>query len=440
MVSGLGKLEREALASEVLGAIGPGRSGLSVDLVADNGRCLEVHRPLTGPCSVRDAVTCEDVTNAFLFGETVDVLGALGLSRGQTRSTLHFSDKNLKAVDDLDATVVRLGSIDQTELWSAAIKLAEVEVEMASVVDEAILADPLEDYAEEIEEAHAGRDIAADQLEKARSQLRSGSLALAFIGVAVGLITHPFLAVPFLSLAIGVGVRAWRRGQDYETASAFEIEVLSKAGVASYLNFQLKKVDELTSNNAVRSRSLELAELHRQARTTWESITGKGISLEWAAGQRAQITAAASRIDGGSGYPAGHAMECFARAFVNARSSVGESLPLVVDEPFTTVGDPELLEILSAMETYAAHMQYIVMSNDDRVLRWIQARTEQGTASLVRLGSESGREQRPTTTPLEIKTSSPSIARPTSPLIDEAVRVDGLALQATVPAVVHQLN
>lgn len=444
VVTGLGKLEREALASEVLGAVGPGRAGLSVDLVADNGRCLEVHRPLTGPSSVRDAVTCEDVTNAFLFGETVDILGALGLSRSQTRETLHFSEKDLQCTADLDATIARLGSIDQTRLWEAAIRLAEVEVEMAGLVDNEITADPLVDYADEIEHAHALRDIAADQLDQARSQSISGSGALTFIGIAVGLITHLLMSIPFLLGAAGLAIRAWRKNKAFNEAVVAEEAVLTRAGVASYLNFQMKKVDELTSNNDVRSRSLELAESHRHARGTWESVAGKGVDLEWAASQRPQITAAATRLQGDSGYPAGHATECLARTFVAARSAVGESVPIVIDEPFAAVTDLELLDVLAAMETYAPHMQFIVMTNDDRILRWTRARMDGGLASIVKLGLEETTE--PTHHHQIAEPVSAPIARATVPAMQSVQAVQAAQTagpepyRAMVPTEAHQLN
>lgn len=414
VVTGLGRLEREALTNEIFGAIGAGRPGLSLDVVADNGRFLEVHRPLEGPASVRDARTCQDLTESFLQGESVDILRSLGLSRAEARELLHFGQRNLRSTEDLDHTVARLAAIDQDELWSAAISLAEVEVEMATLLEqEAQAADPIDAFADAIEEAHAERDIAADRHERNRSQSAFGSIALSFIAVMVALITTPWLGIPFLLTAIALVARAWRSGKELEAAMSAEREVLTRAGVASYLNFQMKKVDELTSNTDTRSRSVELAEKNRACRARWESIVGPGITLDWAATHRPQIKEAARRLAGEPIFPAGHAAECLARAFVAARQAVGESMPVIIDEPFAELSDDELVLMLSALETYAPHMQFVAMTNDPRVVSWTSIRIAAGAVSLVPLGRDA-RPQTPTSQPngVEARASAAAIAPP----------------------------
>lgn len=388
LVSGLGRLEREALSNEVLGAIGAGRAGLSVDMVADNGRCLEVQRPLTGPATVRDAVNCEDLTDRFLNGETVDVLRTLGLSRSKARELLHFGVRNLQSTDDLDSTVARLAAIDQETLWSTAIQMAEIELEIAAILEEEPVNDPLALTAERIEHVHAERDMAADEMDKARSQSVVGSIALVLIGIAVALITHPLLSIPFILGAAGMAFRAWQKAREYEEAVMAEDAVLSEAGIGSYLNFQLKKVDELTSNKVVRTRALELAELQRMTTDGWEAIVGQGVTLEWAAAHRDQIAAAADRIAGGgsTGYSKGHPTECLARSFVAARGAVGETIPMLVDEPFLSLDDAELLDVQNALTTYAPHIQFVIMSSDPRMLRWAKEQAAKQTAAIIPLG------------------------------------------------------
>ncbi len=427
LVTGLGRLEREALTNEVLGAIGRGRAGLSVDVVADDGRCLEVHRPLTGPATVRDAVTCEDLTDHFLAGESVDILGVLGLPRAKARSLLHFSQRNLNLVGDVDTTIARLAGVDQDLLWSTAIRLAEVEVEMASMLDGEI-DDPLAEYAAEIEQAHADSDLAADRNDRARSQGGFGAVALIFVSIAVGLITRPLLAIPFLLAAAVMGGWTWFTARTYETAADAEQEVLTRAGVSSYLNFQMKKVDELTSDKEVRSRSVGLAEQHRLARENWETVVGKGVGLEWAASHRPEISEQAVRFASGEapGFPPGHGAECLAQAFVEARGAVGETVPLLLDEAFATLDDLELLEVQNALTTYSPHMQFLIMSNDPRMVQWVAKKAENQEASIVHLGR--GANTLPAST-------EPTTNRIVQPL--ESLRP---GLGATAPAQSHQLN
>ena len=65
VIAGLGRLEREALASEITAALQHGRPGLSADVSTQIGRRLEIRRPLDGPATVNDVDTHEDVTNDF---------------------------------------------------------------------------------------------------------------------------------------------------------------------------------------------------------------------------------------------------------------------------------------------------------------------------------------------------------------------------------------
>ena len=57
VIAGLGRLEREALTTEVIAALGTGRPGLSADLSMQSGRRLAIHRPLDSPPRVTDVDT-----------------------------------------------------------------------------------------------------------------------------------------------------------------------------------------------------------------------------------------------------------------------------------------------------------------------------------------------------------------------------------------------
>lgn len=390
LVTGLGRLEREALAAEVLGAISSGRPGLSVDIVADDGRCLEVRRPLDGAASVTDSGSQHDLTDRFRDtrgGTTIDVLGALGVNRAAGHELLHVREQDLRGGTEPDDIVGRLAALDQDILWSTAIAVAELEVEMATL-HEAANSDPYSAMADEIETVHAARDMAGDHLDTTRSQSRLGAPVVVLISIAAGLITHPLLALPFLAAAGALVARAWRAGQDYEAAEQAEHDVLDRAGISSYLNFQLKKVDELTSSSSNRSRTLETAELHRAARDRWELLAGKGVSLEWAAAHRPDISATADELRGGGGGNSGPFGTCdrLIDSFTAARQAVGEAIPVIIDDLFSTLDDDALATVLAALSTYSPHLQIIAMSNDERVHAWARRHVADERATVVHLG------------------------------------------------------
>ena len=65
VIAGVGELERESLSGELIGALGSSRSGVHLELVADDGRRLAVFRPATGRHRVVDIDEAADVTGEF---------------------------------------------------------------------------------------------------------------------------------------------------------------------------------------------------------------------------------------------------------------------------------------------------------------------------------------------------------------------------------------
>src|SRR5258706_15120114 len=66
VIGGVGRLERQSLTGELLGALGPGRPGVHLELVDDNGRQLAAMRPHGGGRDrVLETETGLDVTDEF---------------------------------------------------------------------------------------------------------------------------------------------------------------------------------------------------------------------------------------------------------------------------------------------------------------------------------------------------------------------------------------
>ncbi len=409
LVTGLARLEREALTSEILGAVGPGRPGLSVDVVADNGRLLEVKRPLKGAPTVRDVRTALDFTDDFLDGASVDVLHTLGFTRATTRRHLHVTPNTLAPSDNVDERIARLAAIDQQVLWAAGITLAEVEVEIAAASEEPV--DEADAMRPDIEAAHAATDVAADRLDAASNQTLPIGLTLGVVALLLGVFIAPVMAVPFAAATAWLFGRIAVRTKAHREAVAAEEVLLAQAGLTNYLELQMKKVDELTATPDSRSRALELAELHRYAKESWEAIVGEGVTLEWAASRRAEITEAAARYVTVDQDDEDRAVsDRISLALTEARSIAREAVPVILDDPFSDLSDTALLHLLPTLEFHAPHIQLLVMTDDARVAQWAQQLATGQQAAVIQLGTPTG-SVATAPTPAKMQTPARSIVR-----------------------------
>src|SRR4051794_18895769 len=86
VVAGVGRLERETLVSELLGALAGDRDGVHLEVEDDDGRVLEVSRTHGEPAVVRDLESAEDVSNEFIGpAGHVDVLASWHLDPKSAR-------------------------------------------------------------------------------------------------------------------------------------------------------------------------------------------------------------------------------------------------------------------------------------------------------------------------------------------------------------------
>ena len=65
VVAGMGRVERESLVGELIGALGGSRPGLHLELEERSGRHLAVFRPTTGRHRIVDVDRARDVTAEF---------------------------------------------------------------------------------------------------------------------------------------------------------------------------------------------------------------------------------------------------------------------------------------------------------------------------------------------------------------------------------------
>ncbi|NNE94679.1 MAG: hypothetical protein HKN24_01475 [Acidimicrobiales bacterium] len=392
LVTGLGRLEREALTAEIATVLGTGRPGLNAELLEDTGRILLVERPIDGPPRVVDALNGENVSESFRTeNEAISIAGSLGVRQTDLRSFLRLGAVNLKEEEHRDELIRRLGRLDQDRLWAAALTLAEVEVEVAKQSGESQSSSRHELYADAIEECHLAVERAHERLENTRAALTASSAALALLAFIGVLILHPIAALPFLALSMFCGGAGYYNYRQLEQARKAEVHVLNAAGLESYFNLQLIQVEALTARREHRTGAIKLHEIHRYAKECWQQLVGT-VPLEWAVAHRTEIEAAARGLYRGTAPVTNPAemVDRIQRHLDRAGSRLGESLPALLDDPFTILDDFDLAAVLSMITDHAHIGQVVLLTDDQRVRGWADQLADRFAAAVLELGAGSG--------------------------------------------------
>jgi len=173
--------------------------------------------------------------------------------------------------------VVRLAHSDQDLVWSVARRATEAaaRLESQSLALGGLQAEGVAPAAAaQLEAAHDAVDLAERDIDRRRLRGLGGALVGLLVTMA-GIISSPLVAV--LGLAIIAGSAAWaiavprrnlaRRRLEEETA-------LQSAGVASYMAFQMRRLEVTIDPKA--TEPLELAALeYRRALAAWRKIAGE---------------------------------------------------------------------------------------------------------------------------------------------------------------------
>jgi cell division septum initiation protein DivIVA len=395
VVAGMGRVEREGLVGELIGALGGSRPGLHLELEERSGRHLAVFRPTSGRHRIVDVDRARDVTAEFADAEgSCNLLAHLGLDSRGARRTMRFGAADLATSSNRGKAVEVLAALDQRRVWAAAEALRAAEGDLTSEA-EAIGSAP-EDAAmiDEVEARHIAVEQAADQFETTRKRTF-------WIGGACGLATVPgvaaagaegllFAVVAIASVAASLLARA-RVGR----AAKAEEEALSEAGATSYLGFQLQRVNGLLANDTSRKTLMDVAGARRQALAEWQQLAGD-IPVEWALANREEIREAARlrrEVDAlgaiSSSAPevpsdlTGELAHVLVTRLAEVRAVGGEGMPLLLDDPFQQLDPsvkPLLLELLGRS---AGEPQIVFLTEDEDVASWARLEALTGEVALI---------------------------------------------------------
>lgn len=400
VISGLGPAERDSLIGEIIGALGGSRTGVHLELRDAAGRHLAVFRPKGERHRVIDVTTAEDVSHEFVSGGggQIDLLQRSGLTAATAAEHLVLGPKDFAAVDPIGERITLLAAVDQRALWATAERV--IATEDAGRDDDTVALDrpaPTDapEVVDRVEELHSDFEAAIAKEERVHKLTYRIAAGTAILAVPAALVA-PVLSLPLLlgtAVSMGVAFLAQKR---IDRASHAEQEALSEAGAQTYLGFHLERVNTMLSTNETRKKAATAGD-HKRAAETWRDLVGE-ISAEWALAHREEIIAAALLQRGAS--PLNGTQETYepvegglaanlAHALVTHLSDVrnlgpeGESLPLLLDDPFLALDasvKPALLELLSRS---AGSPQVLLLTSDPDVLTWARLEALTGEIGIL---------------------------------------------------------
>lgn len=396
VVAGVDAGARKGLVAELIGGLGSTRTGVNLELADDRSRRLAVLRPATGGHRVIDLTSGSDVSEEFRGPDgRLDVLGRYGLDARSASDTLHLDRSGLSRDAQRDDIVKRLSEIDQTELWSTAARVRITEDELKAIGDGDRSGTDDAELVARIERHHHGLEEALDQHRRLRRDASMVCAASLIAALPVALI-RPGLAVPILAIGLVTILMAFMFRARVEAVQRMEQSALADAGVDSYLGYVVGRVNDMMEDTEARRRRLAVAEDHRAAAMRWTRVAGD-VSVEWALSHHeeietaarlrrelatlGQISSTAPALDDETTALAQSLITHLGR--LRTVGSGGESMPLILDDPFTDVAPSTKLTLMELLARTAGSPQVILLTNQDEVATWARLEALTGEVALV---------------------------------------------------------
>jgi len=407
VIAGVGRLERDGLMNELVGALSSGRSGVHLEVRSDAGDRYAIFRTAMGAHRVVDIDRSEDVTHRFTDDSgRVNLLKRSGLTIQQAKRVMRLTPSDLRSKSKYDELVTALAYIEPTRLWDVARKVQEREAALNDAA-EALGSTPQDaEVFEEIERRHQEFEAAQVETERVRHLTFLAATAAAMLSIPALVFVGTWLCVGFLLGAAGVGAYSAKFWLRMQVARRREEEALRAAGAHSYLAFQINRVNGLLASDHHRRQLMRAAADHRAAIAEWQLLAGD-VPVEWALEHRREIERAHARLRDAvePRNPMALALSPVEQTAAEVGQLVlerlgqakklgagGESFPVFFDDSFIEVpraSKPELLELLVKA---SAEQQIIYMTNDEDVASW--ARVEALTGDLAIVEPTDGTEGR----------------------------------------------
>ncbi len=395
VISGVGRLEREGLISELVGSLSSSRDGVHAEVMADNGNRFAIFRPHGARARVIDVEASADVSARFADEDgTIDLLSVAGLDTRSAKRRLRLTSNDLTTSTHHDQIIRRLAAVDPEELWTLAATVEATQAALdseaessGSVAEDAAVVARIEDRHHQFEEAQA-------QAEKVRRISFFVGAFAALVAVPSAMWISQAAAMLFVILAAAVTAVSFVQNQKMEKARDAEEEALAAAGAQSYLGFHLQRVNGLLDSEQSRKRLIQVAQEHEEAMTDWFATAGD-IVIEWAYEHRDEIEETSRRRQDADAMHHGplpidtddDEIAALAHALVNRLENVrtagpaGESLPLVLDDSLNGIDVALKAPLLEMLVRSSEHQQIVFLTEDADVSDW--ARVEAITGDLT---------------------------------------------------------
>lgn len=395
VISGLSQMERDGLVNEFIGALGNSRSGVHLELMADNGHRFAIFRPSGSDHRVIDVDERVDVTSQFVDDAgDINLLSRAGLDSRGARRTMRFTAQDLAEATERDALIQQLARVDQNQLWVAAEALSTAQRRLEEEADAVGTSVEDAEVIERIEQRHESFERTQSQSEAVRKGTFMAAGIAALLSLPMVRFVGSFSVIPLAAIAIGavlVSLVYWRR---MERARVDEEAALADAGAQSYLGFHLQRVNSLLSSDVGRRRLIKAAEEHRDAAQRWSALAGE-IDVDWALTNHTEISTAAQLrtqvLPTGTTEDNGHLDDTAAIAHavvgrlgdLRNMGSAGESFPALLDEPFSHVEQSVLPALLEVMVRSSEHQQIILLTESATVSSWAHLESMTGAIGII---------------------------------------------------------
>ncbi len=397
VISGVGRLEREGLTTELVGALSASRAGVHAEVMADTGNRFAIFRPFGARHRVVDIDTATDVSTRFADDTgVIDLLAVAGLDRRTAKRRLRLTASDLTTSTHHEQIVRRLAGINPAELWGAVEEVAKAQIVVDEAAEAAGSAPEDVEVVEQIERRHNEFEAVQSVAEKfRRASFFAGAFA-ALAAVPSAMLLGRAVAMAFvIGAAIVTGV-SFMQNQRMIKARKAEEEALAEAGAKTYLGFHLQRVNSLLDSESARHRLMEASADLEQAQGTWTTIAGD-VAADWVIEYKSEIQEATERrrvIEATSTTASGEASStdeatALADALVARLTTVrnigpaDESLPLILDDALNGLDTSLKAPLLELLVRSSESQQIVFMTEDPDVTEWARLEAMTGAVAIL---------------------------------------------------------
>ncbi len=398
VISGVGRVEREGLISELVGSLSATRAGVHAEVVADMGTRFAIFRPHGARHRVIDVDASIDVSSRFADSDgEIDLLKVAGLDARTAKRRLRLTGTDLTTNSHHDQIIRRLGSVDNIELWSLAHQVDTAQAQLDDAADSTGSAPEDAEVVARIEARHQVFEHTQEQADQSRRMSFLVGASAAVVAVPAAIVLGQPAAMAFVVIAALLTIGSLVQNQRMTRAGRAEDEALAEAGAESYLGFHLQRVNGLMDSQQSRHSVISAANELETAKQAWHDMAGD-VTVDWAFDYRDEIDRASALLADMASLAAPLATDeeiedseiaDLAHVLITRLNDVrmigpaGESLPLILDDPLLGLRRDVKAPLLELLVRSSISQQIIFLTEDEDVIDWARLESMTGEISIL---------------------------------------------------------